>query len=141
MKNLYRIVIGILMLMSTSCTEEDEETVEPELKNATIQFENNSGDPDQTCYVRYGKFYPVVFIVSYRDIQADISLGPNNAGFIIVSVEDGEEINIKVQGAEDDVLVADATVSVRTDSRPQSLENTPRIVAFCDPWELQFSGF
>ena len=134
----YRFYLLIFLVALFSCDEESEDS-EPDRQNVTIQFENKSGVDG--CYLYGGEYYSVVFIVSYRDIQADINLGPNGTGFLIVNVEDGEKINIRVQGQEDDATVADADVSVRTDSRPESLKDVPRKVEFCEVFSLQFYNF
>jgi hypothetical protein len=74
-----------------SCEEDEEADMEPERQNVLVHFENNSGDPQQIRNIQVGKFYPVVFPVSYRDIQVDLSPGPDRTGFLVLNVENGSE--------------------------------------------------
>lgn len=131
---------GVLLFLCLSVTlsceeEEDMEDQEPERTNALITFNNNRG------ITGCNPSYAVVFIVSYRDIQASIELSAPNTGFLNVLVEDGESINVRVQRQDNDELVADADVNVRTDSRPSNLEGEPRTVDYCRAFSLNFNNF
>jgi len=131
---------GILLFLCISLTscEEDEgadEDEEPDRTNALVTFNNNRGASG--CNPPYA----VVFIVSYRDIQASVELTAPNTGFLNVLVEDGESINVQVRRDDNNEIVADANINVRTDSRPAGLEGEPRSVSYCQAFDLIFQNF
>ncbi len=133
----YGILLFLYVSLTISCEEEetDDTEDEPDRTHALVTFNNNRGASG--CNPPYA----IVFIVSYRDIQASIELTAPNTGFLNVLVEDGESINVRVQRQSDDELVADASISVRTTSRPESLEGEARTVSFCKAFDLSFLNF
>ena len=112
-----------------------QEEEEPERTNALVTFQNDRGIGG--CFPSYA----VTFVVSYRDIQAFVDLPAQGTGFLNLIVEDGESVNIQVRQQSDDDVVADANVNVRTTSRPEELEDSPRIVSFCETFMLSFQNF
>jgi len=140
MKPLKYIFIVLLMLplFSSTCEEEDEaEEEEPQRTTVLLTLNNNSGLSG--CNILNPQ--KVSFIVSYRDIQVDVVIEPEQGAFLNALVEDGESINIRVLRFEDDMLLADANVSVRTTSRPANLEGEPRTISYCRAFNLAFSNF
>ena len=136
MKTLkYLFACCLCLTLFLGCDEEDEEMDEPDRRNVLATFNNDRGIGG--CFPSYS----VTFVVSYRDIQAFIDLPPQGTGFLNLLVEDGETINVQVRQQSDDDVVADSNVSVRTDSRPESLEDLPRIVSFCEVFNLSFQNF
>lgn len=132
----YGILVLAFCCMSFSCDEDATDDMdEPDRTNALVTFNNNRGVSG--CFPPYS----IVFIVSYRDVQASVELSAPNTGFLNVLVEDGESINVKVQRLDNDELVADANIAVRTDSRPASLEGSARTVSFCRAFDLSFQNF
>jgi len=132
------IVLLILPLFSSTCEEEEKaEEEEPMRTTVLLTLNNNSGLSG--CNILAPQ--KVSFIVSYRDIQADVVIEPESAAFLNALVEDGEVINIKVLRFSDDMLLADANVTVRTTSRPAGLEGEPRTISYCRAFDLAFSNF
>ncbi|MEO1030690.1 hypothetical protein [Winogradskyella sp.] len=131
----YIFTFCLCFTLFLGCEEEEDENEEPERKNVLATFNNDRGIGG--CFPSYS----VTFVVSYRDIQAFIDLPPQGTGFLNLLVEDGESINVQVRQQSDDDVVADANVSVRTDSRPESLDDLPRIVSFCEAFDLSFQNF
>ena len=132
------IVLLIFPLFSSTCEEEEKaEEEEPQRTTVLLTLNNNSGLTG--CNI-LGPI-KVSFIVSYRDIQTDVAIEPNQGAFLNALVEDGESINIRVLRFEDDMLLADANVSVRTTSRPANLEGEPRTISYCRAFNLAFSNF
>ena len=41
----------------------------------------------------------------------------------------------------DGTILADANVNVRTTSRPESLEGLPRIIRYCEAFQIGFENF
>ncbi|MDT0557760.1 hypothetical protein RM697_03830 [Ichthyenterobacterium sp. W332] len=136
MRTLKYVLLFLLIMPSFLACEEDEEgDNEPERLTVLATFNNDRGIGG--C----NPSYAVTFVVSYRDIQAFIDLPPQGTGFLNLLVEDGESINVQVRKQTDDSVVADANVSVRTDSRPEALQESPRIVSFCEVFNLSFQNF
>ncbi|WP_299364974.1 hypothetical protein [Winogradskyella sp.] len=131
----YLFAFCLCFTLFLGCDEEEDENEEPDRVNALAQFNNDRGIGG--CFPSYA----VTFVVSYRDIQAFIDLPAQGTGFLNLLVEDGESINVQVRRQTDDAVVADANVSVRTDSRPESLADEPRIVSFCEVFDLSFQNF
>ena len=126
------------LIISFSCDEDDDEEEEPERKTVLVTLQNNAGDfGSGGCFPSEDS---VTFIVSYRDIQVDASISGGSSGFINVLVEDGESINVIVQRTNDNTLLANANVNVRTYSRPGP-EDATRRVTYCEPFALQFENF
>lgn len=138
-RQLFFIILAFPFLMLVSC-DEATETEEEEVQRTThlVTLDNNLGTPD--CIPFGLEENPVVFIVSYRDIQVDATINPSASGFINVLVEDNESINVIVQD-EDGTLLADANVNVRTTSRPESLDGLPRIIRYCEAFQIGFENF
>jgi len=136
MKNIkYILVVLLITPLFFACDEDEDKDEEPDRVNALATFNNDRGIGG--CFPSYA----VTFVVSYRDIQAFIDLPAQGTGFLNLLVEDGESINVQVRRQSNDAVVADANVSVRTDSRPESLEDLPRIVSFCEEFSLSFQNF
>ncbi|WP_299523274.1 hypothetical protein [Winogradskyella sp.] len=131
----YIFAFFLCFTLFLGCDEEEDENEEPDRINVLATFNNDRGIGG--CFPSYS----VTFVVSYRDIQAFIDLPAQGTGFLNLLVEDGESINVQVRRQTDDVVVADANVSVRTESRPESLADEPRIVSFCEVFDLSFQNF
>lgn len=120
-----------------SCDDEsDDEEEEIQRTTKLVTLNNNLGEPG--CFGFADA--PVVFIVSYRDIQVDATINPGASGFINVLVEDAESINVVVQKVDTEII-ANANVIVRTTSRPEALEGSARIITFCENFSLNFENF
>jgi len=134
----YILVVALIFSFAFSC-DEDEEGMEdePDRTNVLLSLNNNSGLSG--CNILGPQ--KVVFIISYRDVQADVTIEPEQGAFLNALVEDGEVINIQVRRFEDNMLQADANVTVRTTSRPASLEGEPRTISYCRAFDLAFSNF
>lgn len=132
------ILLSTLIFSFAFFCDEDEaaEEMEIERTNALATFQNFSDASGCNAPTQ-----DITFVVSYRDIQAFVDLGPGGVGFLNLLVEDGESINVQVRNTETDNVVADANVSVRTTSRPAELEDEPRVITFCDTFDLIFSNF
>ncbi len=138
MKTIKYIFIVLLFVpLLFSCDEVTEEDEEPEQTSHLITFQNFT---DITGCGELGGD-TVTFIISYRDIQVDIEIEAGNEAYLNVLVEDGESINVKVQKTSDDLLLADANVSVRTESRPEEMEELIRVVTYCQAFDLIFENF
>ncbi len=142
MKSFKPFIILILMttcLLSFSCDEDsDDDDDEVQRTTHVVTLNNNLGEPG--CIPFGLGEVPIVFIVSYRDIQVDATINPGASGFINVLVEDAESINVVVQDL-DGTPLANANVNVRTTSRPESLEGLPRIIRYCEAFQLNFENF
>lgn len=132
------ILLSTLVFSFAFFCDEDEPAEEMEIErvNALATFQNFSDASGCNAPTQ-----AITFVVSYRDIQAFIDLGPGGTGFLNLLVEDGESINVQVRNQETDQVVADANVAVRTSSRPADLEGEARVVTFCDTFDLIFSNF
>lgn len=137
-RHLIIVVLIVPFLMLLSCDEDNEEGEEVQRTTHLVRLDNNLGEPG--CIPFGLEEAPIVFIVSYRNIQVDATINPGASGFINVLVEDNESINVIVQD-EDGTLLADANVNVRTLSRPESLEELPRIIRYCEAFQLDFENF
>ena len=128
----------LFFLQTDGCGDDDSVVVveDPPFTEELVTFNNNRGSTGG-CYPEYS----VEFLVTYRDIQASVNLPSGGTGFLTLLVEDGESVNVKVIKESDDSIVANASVDVRTTSRPQNLENQARTVNFCESFDLQFSAF
>lgn len=134
----YGVLLFLCVLLTTSCDEVEEaiEDEEPERTNALVTFNNDRGTGG--CFPSYA----VTFVVSYRDIQAFIDLPAQGTGFLNLLVEDGESVNVQVRRQTDEAnVVADSNVNVRTTSRPEDLQESARIVSFCEVFNLSFQNF
>lgn len=133
----YILLCTLLFSFAFLC-EDDGEAQEEDIErtNALATFQH-FGDA-VGCQ---GTNQPITFIVSYRDVQAFIDLDVGGTGFLTLLVEDGESVNVQVRIQNDDTVVADANVSVRTSSRPDGLEGEARVVTYCDSFDLIFSNF
>jgi len=139
-----KLIYILLVLVTTpflfACDEDSDETEdEVQRTSHTVTLYNSLGDTG--CYPVGGiSEFEVVFIVSYRDIQVDATINPGAYGFINVLVEDTESINVIVQDLSGTIL-ANANVNVRTTSRPEFLEDSPRRIRYCEAFQLNFENF
>ena len=133
--NLYSHLIALFLLtiVFTSCQKEDGET---QRTTNLVTLYNNTGVTGCSAAK-----LSVNFIVSYRDIQVDVSVDGQRSAIINVLVEDGESINVRVQNSSDDTLLADTDVVVRTESRTAELESEFRSISYCTAFNLTFNNF
>ena len=133
----YILISTLLFSFAFDCSDEEiNEALEDDRTNALVTFVHAT---DATgCN---GVDVPITFVVSYGSVQAFVDLGVGGTGFLNFNVVDGESVNIQVRRQDNDEVVADANVSVRTSSRPDSLEGEPRTVTFCSTFDLIFSNF
>ncbi|WP_353776875.1 hypothetical protein [Winogradskyella sp. 3972H.M.0a.05] len=133
----YLFVFVFILPLFIDC-EDDEMDDEPERTTVLVTLQNNAGG------FGAGGCFPtedsVTFIVSYRDISVDADITGGGQGFINVLVEDNESINVIVQRTSDDVVLGNANVNVRTESRPGP-EDAARRIIYCEPFEIQFENF
>lgn len=138
MRTLKHILFVLIMTPFLFSCDEENENEEEDVQRTThvVTLHNNLGEPG--CF-GFGDA-PVVFIVSYRDIQVEATINPGASGFINVLVEDAESINVIVQKLDTEII-ANANVNVRTTSRPESLDDLARIITFCENFSLIFENF
>jgi len=136
----YKYIAFVLLLFPLlfSCDEESDKEEEPKRTTQLITLENSTGTPGLGCGPADGGM-TVTFLITYSDIQVSANIQDRNFGFVNVLVEDGERIQVKVLKTSDDTLLADSSVSVRTDSRPSDLEG--RTIEYCTAFALKFHNF
>ena len=134
MKVLKFTLLSFAILSLFQSCQKDE--TEPKRSTHVVTLENNTSVTG--CG---GNGLEVTFLISYRDIQVDVDVEKARSAIINVLVEDGESINVKVQRTSDDSPLADANVTVRTDSRPDHLENEHRRISYCSAFDLNFLNF
>ncbi len=138
MKYITRLFfLSLLVITLSSCDEELlEDDEEPERTTELITVanitQNNGCLPVESL---------ISFAISYRDVQVIVDVSDNNEAYINVLVEDREEINIVVKRNSDDTTLSNTNVSVRTSSRPSSLDNTVRTLSYCEPFNLIKENF
>ena len=132
----YILLCTMAFSFSFFCDDEEvQEAFEDERLNALVTFQH-FGDASGCG----GTNEPITFVVTYRDIQAFVDLGPGGVGFLTLSVADGESVNVQVRIQSDDDVVADANIAVRTTSRPDDMDGE-RSVTYCENWALRFENF
>ncbi len=134
----YIFALVIVFSYAFSCSEDEETTdEEPDRTTVLLTLNNNSGLSGCTIL----NPVDITFIISYRDVQANVDILSEQGAFLNINVEDGEIINVIVQRTSDDLLLADRNISVRTTSRPAILEGEPRTISYCTAFELFISNF
>ena len=132
----YMFALILFMPLFINCEDDEMEEDDVERTTVLVTLQNNAGG------FGAGGCFPtedsVTFIVSYRDISVDAAITGGGQGFINVLVEDGESINVIVQRTSDDIVLGNANVNVRTESRPGDAE---RRIIYCEPFEIQFENF
>ena len=128
-----------ISLVSCDKKENDDDSM-PEQTTHLLKITNNSGLSE--CFGEFLDDNTITFLISYRDVQAsaDITNGAGGTGFFNVLVEDAESINVKVFKTDDDTLLADTDINVRTSSRPGPAE-VERQVIFCNSFDLIVLNF
>lgn len=133
----YLLIVTVVFSFAFSCDDDEiQEALEDERTNALVTFQH-FGDAGGCS----GTNDPITFVVSYREVQAFVDLDVGGTGFLNLSVVDEESVNVQVRKQEDSDILADANVTVRTSSRPESLDEEARVVTYCSNFSLIFSNF
>lgn len=137
-------IITLLLFISITlwaCEKDDDKKDEEDRTTQSIALINRTG-LGGCGFEEPGGTYSANFLLTFdggdRQVSADVS-PEGNLSIVTVSVTDNETINVQVRRLADDVLVSDANVNIRTDSRPEGLG--PREIKFCRAFDLQFENF
>jgi len=131
----YILLILLILPLLNSCDKNEINSLFADRITVTVSLQNSSGATGCAATVE------VTFIVSYRDIQVDVTVNPGSIGIINVLVEDRESINVIVQRTSDNTVLSNANVNVRTESRPDNLEGITRKASYCRNSDLIFTNF